>query len=193
MRRRDGCAAGRYRGCRSGLRMRSTRVRSWKKRAAFCSRRTAVKRHMRRRRFVPETNGDYFAAHTTKTVTAQSFLDQAGATCNVDAGAGPEYVTTDLRSRLRSAILVYGTVRRSGRQPLCGRTCKSKFLEYESARCRSARILKRREELLAQRDVIFMGRPEANWALADWARAWVSITARCFRIEGKRTARNAMR
>ena len=57
---------------------------------------------------------DYFAANTTKTVTAQSFLDRAGATFTVEAGDGPAYVTTDIQGRLRSAILVYGTVREAG-------------------------------------------------------------------------------
>src|SRR5208282_1125053 len=59
--------------------------------------------------------GDYFAANTTKTVTAQSFLDKAGVSLDpIDPPAGPAYLTSDIWRRLASAVIIYGTVREAG-------------------------------------------------------------------------------
>jgi hypothetical protein len=116
---------------------------------------------------------DYFAANTTKTVTAQSFLDQAGATFSVDAGAGPAYVTTDIRSRLHSAILVYGTVREAGANRYAAEQLQKQFLDvYESA-VPIRKDFEVADEDLRQHDVIFVGRPEANSALAGWSERLV--------------------
>ena len=60
---------------------------------------------------------EYFSANTTRTVTAQSFLDKAGAPFAVDVEEGAAYLTTDIFPRLRSAILVYGTLRDAGANP----------------------------------------------------------------------------
>src|SRR5580658_4567782 len=44
---------------------------------------------------------DYFTANTTKTVTAQSFLERAGANIDaIDPGDGPAYLPEDIRDRL---------------------------------------------------------------------------------------------
>jgi hypothetical protein len=111
---------------------------------------------------------DYYAANTTKTVTAQSFLDQAGAPFAVDAGSGAVYTTEDIWYRLHSAILVYGTVREAGANRYAAEQLQKRMLEaYESA----VPIRKDFEvtgEELRQHDVIFVGRPEANSALAAW-------------------------
>ena len=59
--------------------------------------------------------GDYFAANTTKTVTAQSFLDKAGVPFEfAEPADGPAYLISDIGRRLASAILVYGTMRDAG-------------------------------------------------------------------------------
>ena len=48
---------------------------------------------------------DYFAANTTKTVTAQSFLDMAKVPLDVaDPGEGPAYLPGDISSRLANAV-----------------------------------------------------------------------------------------
>ena len=112
---------------------------------------------------------DYFALNTTKTVTAQSFLDQAGATFSVEPGAGPTYVTTDIKGRLRSAILVYGTVREAGANRYAAEQLQKRFLDaYESA-VPIRKDFEVTDEDLRARDVVFVGRPEANSALAAWA------------------------
>ncbi len=62
---------------------------------------------------------DYFAANTTKAVTAQSFLDKAGVRFEfTEPAGGPAYLTSDITRRLASAVIVYGTVREAGREPL---------------------------------------------------------------------------
>ena len=53
---------------------------------------------------------DFFAAHKTQTVTAQSFLDAAGVGFALPADkGGAMFVASDIHERLSSAILVYGT------------------------------------------------------------------------------------
>jgi hypothetical protein len=129
---------------------------------------------------------DYFAANTTKTVTAQSFLDQAGATFAVDPGDGPAYVTTDIEGRLHSAILVYGTVREAGANRYAAEQLQKRFLDrYESA-VPIRKDFEVTDEDLRQRDVIFVGRPEANSALADWSgRLGLDYGENAFRLDGK--------
>jgi hypothetical protein len=128
---------------------------------------------------------DYFASNTTKTVTAQSFLNQAGATFTVDAGAGAVYKTTDLGDRLHSAILVYGTVREAGANRYAAEQLRKRFLdEYESA-VPIRKDFEVTDEDLLHRDVVFVGRPEANSALADWsARLGLDYGENVFRIDG---------
>jgi hypothetical protein len=138
---------------------------------------------------------DYFAAHTTKTVTAESFLQQAGlqqaglqqagATFGVDAGEGPVYLTTDIRGRLRTAILVYGTVREAGANRYAAEQLQKRFLNaYESA-VPIRKDFEVGDEELRQRDVIFVGRPEANSALAAWSGGLgLNYSENVFRLDG---------
>jgi hypothetical protein len=86
----------------------------------------------------------------------------------MEPGDGPAYVTTDIRGRLRSAMLVYGTVREAGANRYAAEQLQKQFLDmYESA------VLIRKDFEVADadlraKDVIFVGRPEANSALAAW-------------------------
>ena len=129
---------------------------------------------------------NYFAANTTKTVTAQSFLDQAGAPFSVDAGSGAVYQTTDIEGRLRSAMLVYGTVREAGANRYAAEQLQKRFLDaYESA-VPIRKDFEVTDEELRRRDVIFVGRPEANSALAAWSeRLGLDYGENVFRIDGR--------
>jgi len=128
---------------------------------------------------------DYFAAHTTQTVTAQSFLDQTHMPFQVDAGAGPEYLTTDIGTRLHSAILVYGTVREAGANRYAAEQLQKQFLDgYESA-VPVRKDFEVTDADLRGHDVIFIGRPEANSALAAWSgRLGLDYNQDVFRIDG---------
>jgi hypothetical protein len=128
---------------------------------------------------------DYFAANTTKTVTAQSFLDKVGTPFAVDEGAGPAYLTTDIASRLASAVLVYGTVREAGANRYAAEQLQKQFLdEFESA-VPIRKDFEVSDDDLRARDVIFVGRPEANSALAAWSdRLGLEYAENVFRIGG---------
>jgi len=129
---------------------------------------------------------DYFSANAGKTVSAQSFLDKAGVAFEVaEPGDGPAYVAADIMRRLGTAAIVYGTVREAGANRYAAEQLQSHYLDrYESA----APIYKDFEvsgDLLEHRDVIFVGRPEANSALAAWAsRLGLDYQSGSFQING---------
>src|SRR5262249_8054669 len=77
---------------------------------------------------------DYFAANTTKTVTAQSFLDRAGVPFQFQEPAdGPAYLVSDIQRRLATAVLVYGTNREAGANRFAAEQMQARFLDqYES-------------------------------------------------------------
>jgi hypothetical protein len=128
---------------------------------------------------------DYFTANTTKTVAAQSFLDGAKATFSVDAGKGAIYQTTDIRGRLQSAMLVYGTVREAGANRYAAEQLQKRFLDdYESA-VPVRKDFEVTDEELLHRDIIFVGRPEANSALAAWReQLGLDYHENVFRLDG---------
>src|SRR5262249_882459 len=113
---------------------------------------------------------EYFNANTTKTVTAQSFLDKAGVTYAVpEAGNGPAYLTTDISRRLASAIIVYGTNRDAGANRYAAETLQARYIEQFESKVPVYKDFEVSPEILRTHDVVFVGRPEANSALAEWA------------------------
>jgi hypothetical protein len=128
---------------------------------------------------------DYFSANTTRTVTAQSFLDKAGASFAVDVKEGAAYLTTDIWHRLRSAMLVYGTLRDAGANRYAAEQLQKRFLDnYESA-VPIRKDFEVGDQDLRTHDVIFIGRPEANSALAAWSKDLrLDYDQNVFRING---------
>ena len=113
---------------------------------------------------------DYFAANTTKTVTAQSFLDVAGVQLSaIDPSDGPAYLTNDILRRLSSAVIVYGTLRDAGADRYAAEQLQSRFLGRYESQVPIFKDFEASHELLRHRDVVFVGRPEANSALALWS------------------------
>jgi hypothetical protein len=113
---------------------------------------------------------DYFAANTTKPVTAQSFLDKAGVSFDFTEPAdGPAYLTGDISRRLASAVLVYGTVREAGANRYAAEQMQLHYLDRYESQVPVYKDFEVSDDLLRHRDVIFVGRPEANSALAAWA------------------------
>jgi hypothetical protein len=129
---------------------------------------------------------EFFAAHAGGTVTAQSFLEKAGVPFEFsEPEDGPAYLVADIYRRPATAILVYGTGREAGANRYAAEQIQSRLLDrYESA----VPIYKDFEVsagLLQHRDVIFVGRPEANSALAAWtARIGLDYPGAAFRIDG---------
>jgi hypothetical protein len=130
---------------------------------------------------------DYFAANTTKTVTAQSFLDKAGVPFDfAEPADGPAYLTTDIGARLATAVLVYGTDRDAGANRFAAEQMQSQFLNMFESVVPIYKDFEANDELLRHRDVIFMGRPEANSALAAWAeKLGLKYRGAAFESDGK--------
>jgi len=130
---------------------------------------------------------DYFAANTTKTVTAQSFLDKAGIAFDfADPAEGAAYLTTDIGARLASAVLVYGTDRDAGANRYAAEQMQSQYLNAFESAVPIYKDFEVSDDLLRHRDVIFVGRPEANSALAAWADKFgLKYRGAAFEIDGK--------
>ena len=130
---------------------------------------------------------DYFAANTTKTVTAQSFLDQAGAKIDViDPPDGPAYLTRDIWRKLASSVIVYGTVRDAGTNRYAAEQMQNRFLDRYESRVPIYKDFEVTDDLLRHHDVVFVGRPESNSALARWSeRLGLDYPGAAFKINGK--------
>jgi hypothetical protein len=114
---------------------------------------------------------NYFDANTTHTVSAQSFLDQAGVPLQFTEPAdGPAYTVSDIGRRLATAVLVYGTQREAGANRYAAEQLQASYLNQFESQVPIYKDFEVSDELLAHKDVIFVGRPEANTALAAWAK-----------------------
>jgi len=130
---------------------------------------------------------DYFAANTTKTVTAQSFLEKSGAQPGaIDLPAGPAYLTDDIWRRLASAAIVYGTLREAGANRYAAEQLQSQFLDRYESEVPIYKDFEVSDELLRHRDVVFVGRPESNSALALWSgKLHLEYKGAAFKIDGE--------
>jgi hypothetical protein len=146
----------------------------------------ALRRKLGDDRFFPLMN-DFFAANTTKTVTAQAFLEKAGVPLEFsEPAAGPAYLLTDINRRLASAVLVYGTLRDAGANRYAAEQLQQRYLDLYESRVPIHKDFEVSDELLRHRDVVFIGRPESNSALAAWSDALgLDYPGACFRIGGK--------
>ncbi len=139
---------------------------------------------------------DYFAAHTTQTVTAQSFLDAAGITYRApDPGEGPAYSAGDIARRLASAVIVYGTARETGTNRYVAEQLQDRYRERYQRDVPVFKDFETSDGMLAGKDVIFIGRPETNSALAAWRdHIGLDYEAAAFTVDGKTYAseRNAL-
>ena len=129
----------------------------------------------------------YFAANTTKTVTAQSFLDQAGVGLRpIDPPDGPAYLASDIEDRMDSSVIVYGTLRDAGANRYVAEQMQSRFLDEFESRVPIYKDFEATNDLLQNHDVIFVGRPEANSALALWTtQLGLDYTGAAFRLNDK--------
>jgi Phospholipase B len=130
---------------------------------------------------------EYFAANTTKTVIAQSFLEKAGAHLDaIDPPGGPAYLTNDIWRRLPSAVIVYGTLREAGANRYAAEQLQSRFLDRYQSQVPVFKDFEVSDELLRHRDVIFVGRPETNSALALWSgKLGLNYQGAGFKVNGQ--------
>jgi hypothetical protein len=131
--------------------------------------------------------GDFFAANTTKTVTAQSFLEKAGVAFEVpDPGDGPAWMTGDLRDRNTPGVIVYGTVREAGVNRYAAEQLQARLREQVQREFPIYKDFEAPASVLGSHDVVFIGRPETNSVLAEWSgKIGLDYSGAVFQIQGK--------
>jgi hypothetical protein len=136
-----------------------------------------------------EVMKNYFAANTTKTVTADSFLEKAGLNRSlahlddIDPPDGPMYLINDIWRRLPTAIIVYGTLRDAGANRYAAEQWQHNFLNGFESEVPIYKDFEVSDSVLRDHDVVFVGRPESNSALASWsAKLGLSYEGAAFKI-----------
>jgi hypothetical protein len=172
-----------YRGLKLGLENAMTRVQLEQAEGVLFL--DSLRRNMGDDAFL-KLMTEYFAANTTRTVTARSFLDKAGVRFEFTEPAdGPAYLTSDITRRLASAVIVYGTVREAGANRYAAEQMQTRFLDWHESQVPIYKDFEVSNDLLRHRDVVFVGRPEANSALAAWAeKLGLSYQGVGFKIDG---------
>lgn len=133
----------------------------------------------------------FFAAHKTQAVTAQSFLDAAGVRFSLPPDPGGAmccgmYVASDIRDRLDSSILVYGTMSDAGANRYAAEQLQKGFFRFLEHAVPIRKDFEVSDEELRTHDVIFVGRPETNSALAAWqTQIGLDSSGGLFRIDGR--------
>jgi len=129
----------------------------------------------------------YFQENSTKTVTAASFLSKAGVPFDFTEPAdGPAYAVSEIGRRLASAVIVYGTMKDAGANRYAAEQLQEQYLGQLESRVPIYKDFEVDDEQLAHKDVVFVGRPEANQALAAWAKQiGLEWDAAVFKIAGK--------
>lgn len=94
-------------------------------------------------------------------------------------------MASDIGHRLSSAVLVYGTVREAGANRYAAECLQREFLDRYESQVSIHKDFEATEDVLRDHDVVFVGRPEVNSALAAWsARLGLAFAGASFRIGG---------
>jgi len=130
---------------------------------------------------------DFFASHQTKAVTAQSFLDAAGVKFVMPADhGGATYLVSDVRHRLGSAMLVYGTMAEAGANRYAAEELQKRFYRGLETAVPIRKDFEVTDADLRAHDVVFVGRPETNSALAAWqSKLGLDSSGGLFRVAGQ--------
>jgi hypothetical protein len=141
---------------------------------------------------------DFFDKNTTKTVHASDFVAAAGPAQQAlfakwlnetglpDHAEGPMYSAGDLGRRLASTIIVYGTVTEGGANRYAAEQWQKQFLDRFESEVPIRKDFEVTEKELADHDVLFIGRPETNSALAAWAKPLaLNYDGEVFQLAGK--------
>lgn len=128
----------------------------------------------------------YYAENTTKTITAQSFLDAARVKYQVpDPGDGPAYLPGDINRRLASAVIVYGTAHEAGTNRYVAEQLQARYRDRNQQDVPVYKDFETNEDLLSKKDVIFIGRPEVNSALDAWSpKIGLDYNGASFKVAG---------
>ena len=146
----------------------------------------------------------FFAANTTKAVSAAEFRKAAGSKEDAlfakwltadglpDDAGGPVYVGADMHpmaNRISHAILVYGTEQEAGANRYAAEQIQKHLLDWFEQSVPVRKDFEVDDNELQAHEVIFVGRPETNSALAAWqAKIGLKYDAAVFSVEGKEHA-----
>lgn len=130
---------------------------------------------------------DYFAANTTKEVSAQAFLEKAGTTATMPPdNGGPAYLAGGIMHRLQNALIVYGTTTEASANRYTAEQIQTNYLNRFESAIPIRKDFEVSDADLRNHDVIFVGRPETNSAIAGFrARIDLNYDGGNFRIKGK--------
>ena len=132
----------------------------------------------------------FFAENTTKTVHASDFTAAAGAMPPLDLSEGPIYAASELRplnARIGQVVIVYGTLGEAGANRYAAEELQKKLLGWYESEVPIHKDFEVVDATLRDHDVIFVGRPETNSALAAWqSRIGLTYEGTSFRA-GKTT------
>jgi hypothetical protein len=141
----------------------------------------AVRRKVGDGRFLAAMR-DFFDANTTKPVTTAQFNAAIGAEGSAVLGpwlagtglpGGPArfgYAASLITRQLPTAVIVYGTTAEGGANRYAAEQLQSKMLDWFEGSAPIRKDFEVTDEELRTRDVIFVGRPETNSALAAWSK-----------------------
>ena len=128
--------------------------------------------------------------------TRDTFLDAAKIGFDFsEPGEGPAYLPGDIRDSLASAVIVYGTAREAGTNRYAAEQLQTRYRDRYQREVLIYKDFEATDAVLSHKDVIFIGRPEANSALAEWrAKIGLDYQAAVFKVDGKTWAseRNAL-
>ena len=143
----------------------------------------------------------FFDANTTKAVTTASFRASAESAAGKSLGAffdtwlnskglpgdkgGATYVAGAIRDRLATAIIVYGTNADAGANRHAAEQLQNRFLDMREHAVPVVKDFELSDDAIRAHDVIFVGRPESNSALAAiMTRIGLDYDGAGFRIDG---------
>jgi hypothetical protein len=141
---------------------------------------------------------DFYANHTTQKVTTAQFLAAVGSERAAffekwlggtglpgDPGGVP-YTYRHLGRRVESAIIVYGTGADAGSNRYAAEQLQKEYLEWSETQIPVRKDFEVDEAALRSHDVVFVGRPESNSALAAVAgKLGLKYEGEAFQIAGK--------
>jgi hypothetical protein len=102
-----------------------------------------------------------------------------------DLGSGPVYITHDIESRAATALIVYGTGADAGANRYAAEQVQKSLWGQLETEVPIRKDFELTNEELRTHDIVFVGRPETNSALAAVAgRIGLVYEAALFRIRG---------
>lgn len=123
----------------------------------------------------------FFAENTTKTVQASEFIRASGhqalftkwlrATGIPDDPGGAVWLASELRRVLANVVIVYGTEEEAGANRYAAEQLRSALTDMYESQPPIFKDFEVTPDSLRSRDVVFIGRPATNSALAAWKSA----------------------